>query len=348
MPGGKGLSDLYKVAINGDGSFGESKNLGDRINTEGKETFPFIGANNELYFSSDGHMGLGGLDVYVTVLDPQNQQEKQVINVGKPINSSKDDFAFIIDDNTKRGYFSSNRDGGKGRDDIYSLRELEPLRKEITIEGFVVLQNNSNDPIQVTWVSVYDSENNLIETGEVNEEGWYSYKVYQNEDYFIRVEKDGYVTVEKLVSTKNLLKTPLLVPEIILEKKVIVVEIGDDLGKILSLNPIYFDLDKSNIRSDAAVELAKVIEVMIQYPTMKIEIRSHTDSRALMWYNRRLSERRAKRTMNYIIKKGGINKNRITSKGYGESELVNECGNGIPCAPVQHQENRRSEFIITQ
>ncbi|WP_109851096.1 OmpA family protein [Aquimarina sp. AU58] len=348
MSGGMGLSDLYKVTINDDGSFGEPKNLGDRINTEGKETFPFIGADNKLYFSSDGHMGLGGLDVYVTALDPQNQQEKQVINIGKPINSPKDDFAFIIDDNTKRGYFSSNRDGGKGRDDIYSLVELEPLRKEIILEGYVTLQEGVSDSIQITKVSVYDGKNNLIETGEVNKEGWYSYKVYENEDYFIKVEKDGYATVEKLVSTKNLSKTPLLIPEIILKRKVIIAKIGDDLGKLLSLNPIHFDFNDYLIRDDAKIELAKVIEIMQQYPNMKIEIRSHTDSRASAEYNKKLSARRAKKTENYIAIVGQIDRSRIAYKGFGEEELLNDCVTDSECSDEEHEKNRRSEFIIVQ
>lgn len=263
MPGGEGESDIYEVTINSDGSFGEPKNLGKIINTEGKETFPFVSVNNDLYFASDGHVGLGGLDVFVIPLEEQ-KDENSVVNIGKPVNSQGDDFSFIINDITKRGYFSSNRDQGKGKDDIYSVVQFS------------------------TW-------------------------------------KKQEVEVREIIDLNK----------------------GDDLAKKLALNPIYFDLDKSFIRPDAAIELDKIVDIMNQYPNMEIEIGSHTDSRALMWYNNRLSDRRANSTMKYLIR-NGISSQRMTSKGYGESELLNHCGNDVDCSEEEHQLNRRSEFIITK
>ncbi|WP_438710035.1 OmpA family protein [Aquimarina muelleri] len=345
MPGSKGLSDLYEVAIMNDGTFGEPKNMGEVINTEGKETFPFISADDQLYFSSNGrHIGLGGLDVYVTNLDPKTQEEKEIINIGKPINSSKDDFAFIVDTASKIGYFSSNRDGGKGGDDIYSFVQLEDLKKpcEITISGLIT-DKDTNALLPDTKVSVYNSNNDLIQSVVVGEEATYTQLVKCKSKYFVRAEKEGYTTLEKLVNTLD--KTETLDTPLALEKKIKSADVGDDLAKILSLQPIYFDFNGAQIRLDAKVELAKVIEVMNQYTTMKIEVRSHTDSHGDDAYNLDLSERRAKSTVQYIID-NGISADRITGKGLGETQPVNDCGNDTNCDKQEYQLNRRSEFII--
>ncbi|WP_299244908.1 OmpA family protein [uncultured Aquimarina sp.] len=346
MPGGEGQSDIYEVAINSDGSFGEPKNLGNRINTEGKETFPFVSANNDLYFASDGHIGLGGLDVYVTRLNPQTDEEKLVVNIGKPVNGPDDDFAFIVDDKSRRGYFSSNRDGGRGKDDIYSFLQLEDLKSfcEITIAG-VVKDEDTQELLPGTKVSIYDSSNNLLESFIVGDDAAYSHLVKCSSKYFVRAEKEEYLTLEKLVNTPG--ETETVEVPLLLEKKVKSADVGDDLAKVLSLNPIYFDFDQSYIRADAAVELAKVIEVMNQYPEMKIDVRSHTDSHGDDAYNLWLSEQRAKSTIKYMITKG-ISSDRLTSKGYGETQPVNDCGNDSNCRKSEYQLNRRSEFIIVK
>ncbi len=346
MPGGEGASDIYEVEIISGGSFGEPKNLGKKINTEGKETFPFISSKNDLYFASDGHSGLGGLDVFVTRLNPQTDEEGLVVNIGKPVNGPKDDFAFIVDDETKRGYFSSNRDNGKGKDDIYSFVQIEDLKKfcEATLAG-IVTDKDSGELLVGAKVSIYDSSNNLLESFVVGDDASYNYEVKCNSQYFIRAEKEAYTTLEKMVNTPG--ETEITNTPLVLEKKVKTADVGDDLAKVLSLNPIYFDFDQSYIRKDAAIELAKVIEVMNQYPNMKVDVRSHTDSHGDDAYNLWLSEQRAKSTIDYMFGKG-IDKNRLTSKGYGESELVNNCGNNSNCTKQQYQESRRSEFIIVK
>ncbi|MFD2561719.1 OmpA family protein [Aquimarina rubra] len=346
MPGGEGQSDIYEVTINSDGSFGEPKNLGNRINTEGKETFPFVSSNNDLYFASDGHIGLGGLDVYVTRLNPQTDEEKLVVNIGKPVNGPDDDFAFIVDDKSRRGYFSSNRDGGRGKDDIYSFLQLEDLKSfcEITIAG-VVKDKDTQELLPGAKVSIYDSSNNLLESFIVGDDASYSHVVKCSSKYFVRAEKEAYVTLEKLVNTPE--KTETVDVSLLLEKKVKSADVGDDLAKVLSLNPIYFDFDQYYIRPDAAVELAKVIEVMNQYPEMKIDVRSHTDSHGDDAYNLWLSDQRAKSTVDYMVGKG-ISAERLTSKGYGETQPVNECGNDSNCKKSEYQLNRRSEFIIVK
>ncbi|WP_271770073.1 OmpA family protein [Aquimarina algiphila] len=346
MPGGKGLSDLYKVDINADGSFGTPENLGERINTEGKETFPFISVNDDFYFSSNGHLGLGGLDIFVTRLNPETKEEKLVVNIGKPVNGSKDDFTFIVNDTSKRGYFSSNRQGGKGGDDIYSFVQTEDLKDfcEITIAGLVT-DKDTNELLPGTKVSIYDNNNTLIESFVVGDDAAYSQIVKCTSKYFVRAEKEEYVTLEKLVNTLD--KTQTLDAPLALEKKIKSADIGDDLAKVLSLKPIYFDFDGDYVREDAAIELAKVIEVMNQYPEMKIEVRSHTDSHGDDAYNLDLSERRAKSTVKYMISKG-ISSDRLEGKGYGETKPINDCGNDTNCKKEEYQLNRRSEFIIVK
>jgi len=350
MPGGKGQSDLYKVAIKGT-EFGAPKNLGDKINTESRETFPFISKDNKIYFSSDGHVGLGGLDVFVAVIDATDSFG-QVFNLGLPINSPKDDFTFIINETIGTGYFASNRENGKGDDDIYSFTRTEKIISKCnqTIEG-VVLDEQTSAPIPNAKVILLDDDNNMIEQTFAKDDGSFMFSLNCNTQYSIRGSKEGYSTAEKSFGTTNELgkvikKTLFLKKGNPLEKP-IVAPVGSDLVQILGLNPIYFDLDKDFIRGDAEIELRKVIAVMKLYPTMKIDVRSHTDSRSDDNYNMNLSNRRAKSTIQYLVT-NGINANRISGKGYGETQHVNRCSNGIPCSEYEHQLNRRSEFIIIE
>ncbi|WP_010181158.1 OmpA family protein [Aquimarina agarilytica] len=346
MPGGYGHTDLYEVSIADDGTLGEPKNLGPKINTEGREAYPFVSKSGDLYFSSNGHIGLGGLDLYVAKIDSE-AKETEIYNLGKPANSPKDDFAFIVNEDTKTGYFSSNRDGGRGDDDIYRFIQLEDIREacEVKLEG-VVTDKDTKALLPGAQVTLYDSGNNAIETLRVGEKANYSFTVECDKNYFLRGDKEAYNTTEELVTTPNNSETVEV--SLALEKAVKEAKIGQDLGKILNLNPIYFNFDKYNIRNDAALELAKVIAVMEEYPTMKIDVRSHTDSRANDQYNQVLSTNRNKATIDYIVEKGKISRDRITGRGYGESQLVNECANGVPCSVEKHQLNRRSEFIILE
>ncbi len=344
MPGGYGHTDLYVADIAEDGTLSEPKNLGPKINTEGREAYPFISKSGSLYFSSNGHVGLGGLDLYVTKPDDDNNFG-EIYNLGKPANTPKDDFALIINEETKTGYFSSNRDGGRGDDDIYKFVELEDIREacEILLKG-IVIDKDTKALLPEATVSLLDEKNNIVETVKVGPKASYSFVVECNKDYFLRATKELYNTVEELVSTPHINETIEVTLE--LEKTIKEAKIGQDLGKILNLNPIYFDFDKYYIRQDASVELAKVIAVLQEYPAMKIDVRSHTDSRGNDEYNRILSSNRNKSTIDYIVEKGKISRDRLTGQGYGESQLVNECANGVPCSGEKHQLNRRSEFII--
>ncbi len=350
MPGTLGQSDLYKVAINADGSYGTPMNLGNVINTEGRETFPMVTSEGELYFASDGHPGLGGLDIFVSKAEKDGSY-KEVLNVGEPLNSSHDDFGFLINEKTRLGYFTSNRDGGQGGDDIYKFKETKKI--EYTCEQLlagVVTDKETGLPLANVKVTLSDANYKMIKEVSTDNEGkFYMGSVDCQSKYYIKTEKADYNTVETPTITAN--ESGKTFVPIELEKPVKVVKVNDDLFKAFGIKIIYFDLDKSFIRADAAVELAKILDVLEQNPTMEIDVRSHTDCRQTAKYNMSLSDRRAKSTIAWLVDKG-INKARLTGRGYGESQLVNDCAceptNQSNCTEEQHQANRRSEFIITK
>ena len=345
-PGGFGGGDLWKVTIEGE-HFGTPENLGEEINTEGRETFPFVTSDNELYFSSNGRVGLGGLDIYAVQIR-NNRDFGEVQNIGTPFNSEYDDFAYYVSTLTNNGFFSSNREGGQGDDDIYAFMGVRPLDLDCNQELHVkVIDANTREVISDALVTLSDELYN--EKGVSNQYISPTYNfdhTYECGDvYRIKAEKEGYITSEITVTLPN--ESGITEAEVILEPEKIPFKEGDDLFKVLNLNPIYFDLDKYNIRPDAALELAKVFAVLEEYPEMEIDIRSHTDSRASHQYNETLSENRAKSTAEWLIA-NGINRKRLTWKGYGETQLINGCEDGVDCSEAEHQMNRRSEFIITK
>ena len=356
MPGTKGLSDIFYVDINGS-SYGDPVNLGGDINTEGRETFPFISESGTLFFASDGHPGLGGLDVFLTL--PKENEEGQYsfpMNIGRPINSPDDDFSFIIDESTNLGFFTSNRDGGVGDDDIYSLEQIKELilKCEQTVKGPVV-DALTNDSIEGATVVLYDADMNKIESFTSDADGNYvvTEPINCSEKYILRASKQGYKPFEMSFESNDELDKenvitlklePGFSPIPPGEQKF---KVGDDLAKILQINNIYFDLDKYFIRPDAEVELQKILIVLEEYPNMEIDVRSHTDSRASFMYNYKLSNNRADSSVEYLVSKG-VSPDRLEGRGYGEIRPVNECVDGVKCTEAQHQMNRRSEFIITK
>ena len=334
MPGSFGNSDLYKVSIDSNGNFGSPENLGPTINTEGRETFPFVDADNNLFFASDGHPGLGGLDIF-EAKSANNSFEKPV-NVGKPLNSPMDDFGYVTNKDGL-GFFSSNRDGGSGYDDIYTFTVCTH-----TLSGLIT-DVDTKEILPNAKVILFDDKMNKISETTSSDKGAYSFKIECNKKYNVRAAKEEYETTEK--SFGPVTKTGESKLDIELKRNIFPIEVGTDLAKILDVSIIYFDLDKWNIRPDAAEDLEKIIAVMNQYPNMVIDIRSHTDSRQTHKYNELLSDRRAKSTLEFMVK-NGINRNRLTAKGYGETQLVNNCSDDVPCSEAEHQKNRRSEFIV--
>ncbi len=342
MPGSYGQSDLFKVQINEDGTFGNPENLGAAVNTPGKETFPFVTDENEIYFASNGHPGLGGLDVFVAKINKDGSVD-EIQNVGADVNSPTDDFAYIIDTKSRRGFFSSNRDGGDGFDDIYKFLETKRLICEQELFGKITDMLTSK-PLPNAKVTLFDNKYNELGNKYTDSNGDYTFAVECGQTYRVRAQKEEYMTKEDKVSIpKKDGRTEL---SIALEKEQCKVTIGDDLGKCFGIRNIYFDFDKSDIRVEAAIDLEKILDVMNQYPKMKLDIRSHTDSRGSFKYNESLSDRRAKSTIAWLIK-NGVSPDRLIGKGYGEYQLVNECADGVKCSEEAHQLNRRSEFIIT-
>ena len=334
MPGSFGNSDLYKVSIDSNGNFGTPENLGPTINTEGRETFPFVDADNNLFFASDGHPGLGGLDIFEA--KSKNNSFENPVNVGKPLNSSMDDFGYVTNKDNL-GFFSSNRDGGSGFDDIYTFNVCMHI-----ITGLIT-DVDTKEILPNAKVILFDDKMNKISETTASENGSYSFKIECNKKYYVRASKEEYETNEKPFNPVT--KTGESKLDIQLKRNIFPVEVGTDLAKILDVSIIYFDLDKWNIRPDAAEDLEKIIAVMEKYPNMTIDIRSHTDSRQTHKYNELLSDRRAKSTLEFMAK-NGINRNRLTAKGFGETQLVNNCSDDVPCSEDDHQKNRRSEFIV--
>ncbi|MBM1106427.1 OmpA family protein [Aurantibacter crassamenti] len=341
MPGGKGASDIYVVDVLADGSYGIPQNLGAPINTEGKETFPFISESETLYFASDGHPGLGGLDLFKVSL----KDKKSIHNLGSPINSSEDDFSIVMDAAEENGFFASNRNGGQGSDDIYRLA----LRKNecFTFINGIAVDKDSDTPLAETNIIAYNNDGEEIAQSQTTSDGTYTIRIpCQEKQYQLTGTKEGYEDGSLFMLTSPEEKQ-INATQLKLEESSKVANVGSDLVKILKLTPIYFDLNSSYIRTDAYAELDKVIDYMLRRPEVIIEVGSHTDSREQDNYNLWLSERRAKRTVEYILSKG-ISTDRITGKGYGETQLTNHCRNGMPCSDKDHQLNRRSEFIVIE
>jgi outer membrane protein OmpA-like peptidoglycan-associated protein/tetratricopeptide (TPR) repeat protein len=432
MPGGYGGMDLFKCSFDGK-RWSRPTNLGTQINTEGNEVFPFVDKDNVIYFSSNGHPGLGGLDLF-------KYEDEKVQHLNYPISSKKDDFGVAVWADGRKGYLSSNRDFGGFDDDLYYFQAsklmilsgttFDAFTKKVLKNARLVLKDTTGKVIGET---VSDSVGNY--TMEIEHEKTYNLlaskvryhdttayiatsgtrgQTLQKDIYLwdkrdvallglvtdretneplgdvhvklmdVKTSKNVYdthtpeggtfrsVVLEKkymdtiqfdvqLAKDKYLTKTVRFIAivdtagEIQMNQKLDLamdkVKIGTDIGKVLNLNPIYFDLGSWDIRPDGAVELDKVAAIMLENPSIVIELGSHTDCRSSKKYNQSLSDKRAKASAEYIVSKG-IAVNRIYGKGYGESKLINDCGCEGPkkssCTEEEHQLNRRTEFLIVK
>ena len=435
MPGGYGGTDLYWSEWR-EGDWSEPVNMGKAINTEGNEMFPFISAERHLFFASDGHGGFGGLDQFG--IDLAKIDNSIATNLGRPLNSSFDDFGLILKEN--KGYFSTNREGGKNNDDIYAFATNGPLIRSYMLEG-TIADMNTDQPLTGAKVTLKARDGGIIERVSTKEDGKYSFTIDPGKKYGIEVSKEEYLANSteididdkaRLEWTKDISLKPdygfnlaatikerdtdnaiegvrvTLVDnmtgkqvldittdkrggflhsiedrelndrisyQIKLEREGYLsktltynaelkepgtinlneflniamdkIDVGTDIGKLIDIQPIYFDLGKYSIRPDAATELDKIVKIMEENPVIEIELGSHTDSRGSAASNERLSDKRAKASADYIVSRG-IEKNRIVGKGYGESQLINRCADGIKCTEKEHQLNRRTEFKITK
>jgi len=331
-PGGKGQSDIYKVAIKADGSFGTPENVTD-VNTEGREGFPFVDANGTLYFSSDGHMGMGGLDVFAAKAKG-NGFEKPV-NMGHGVNSLKDDFAFFYDVKTEEGFVSSDRAGGKGSDDIYRIEKIKSCE---LIANVTVIDIQTKEKLSNVRLELFDNKENRLKTQTSDNQGKGRFALACDQGHVIQASKEGYESGAQTIASVSKSE----------EKEITIalrpIDLIAEEGKV-KLNAIHFDFDKHNIRPQAAFELDKLVEYMKKNKDVVIKVEAHTDNRGSAAYNKALSNRRAKSTVEYVISKG-ISKDRISGEGFGKSRPLHDCGDN--CTEQQHEDNRRSEFIIVK
>jgi outer membrane protein OmpA-like peptidoglycan-associated protein/tetratricopeptide (TPR) repeat protein len=352
--GSLGGADLFAATKNRRGNWSNVTNLGPKINTPGNEMFPFQASDGSLYFSSTGHPGLGGLDIFVA---KRESGDMVIENIGAPVNSSSDDFGMFLYTPDK-GFFTSNREGGVGDDDIYTFINNDPDLKIInyylTGVTYTIDEEGNEKILPNTNVELYGKNNELLSEMLTGRDGKFLFRVYPEEDYKLLGEKPEYFTSRALFSTigKTIPKDQLnqLETNKVFETKLILDQIV--LDKSIVLENIYYDLDRAEIRPDAAVELDKLVTILEDNPEIKIELSSHTDSRQTAAYNDELSKRRAQSAVNYIVSKG-IEQGRLVARGYGESQLLisDDEINKLPTEEAKeqaHQRNRRTEFKVTE
>lgn len=346
---GYGGTDLYSAVMDSRGRFSRIKNLGPEVNTPGNELFPYVAEDAKLYFASDGHPGFGGLDLFVV----KRENGKTVIdNLGQPVNSPGDDFGIFLF-RADRGFFTSNREGGKGDDDIYTFVNEDPDLKVVNyyLQGITYTPDSTGlRVLPNTRVSLMDAQGELMQDYVTGNDGKFFFRVYENEEYELVGETDGYLVKRQSYTTNGRGVDPKtltqLVTNVTLDTTMVLEKI--ELNKIFVLDNIYYDLDSANIRRDAARELDKLVQILVDNPEIKIELSSHTDSIASVEYNLNLSQRRAQSAVNYMIQRG-ISPDRMVAKGYGELRPIarNTNPDGTD-NPEGRQRNRRTEFKILE
>ena len=341
--GSIGSFDIFVVDILETGNFGTPKNLGTKINTEHREQFPFV-LKDTLYFSSDGHFGLGGLDVFKSTI--KKDSITKPVNLYKNVNSNLDDFSFVINDSLNIGYVSSNRAKGLGSDDLYMFKikpKAKPQVKEVTINR-TIKDKNTLEPINDVLVVLY-KDDRIIDKQISDPNGIVKFNIKDDFDknYKIRTSHEFYLPQEEIldVNDENKDKDLLLDKYIEFDKQIVVKNAKTQIDH----EPILFDMDSSYLTQKAMVILDDVVRVLEKYPDINIRCESHTDSRETHLYNDWLSDRRAMRTADYLVSKG-IDRTRITQKGFGETQILNGCTDGVYCTEDQHLINRRTEFVL--
>lgn len=319
-----GSTDIWKVEVLGGNKYGKPENLGKKINTEGRENFPYITDDNKLFFASEGRKGFGGMDIFMIDLN----KGTDAINVGLPVNSPQDDFAFTFNNSKNIGFFSSNK---AGKDNLYLATPICGVEAIVTVKDAKTGKVLAN-----ATVAILDDKNNVIQTTTADASGVATYNVDCDRAYVIQASKDGYLQNAFPVA-KSRERVVNIAADLIPVETLIV-------GDVVQLKEIYFEYDKSNITPEGAAELDKLVQVMKAKPNMVIMAKAHTDNRGSAEYNLALSDRRAKAMAQYVISKG-IDSTRLSGQGYGESEPKVKCET---CTEKQHAQNRRIEFLIVK
>ena len=338
--GGLGGNDIYKSTLDANGRFSAPENLGPSINTPGNESFVYVGPDGTLYIASDGLPGLGNLDLF-------RVENGVPVNMGAPVNSPGDDFGiFLKNDNT--GFFSSNRDGGKGGDDLYYLARTKRKTVNFFVDGTLYqLREGAKQRTAVGNhpVTLQDEQGNKLRTATTDANGQFDFALDTASTYFLVSEKPGFFTARQRITTVGKMPAQDQLTEEENEVRLTATLVLNEIvkEKAIVLENIFYDFDKANIRPDAALELDKLVQVLNDNPGISIELSSHTDSRGSDAYNQDLSQRRAESAVEYIISKG-IDRSRITAKGYGESRPVVKNAT----TEEEHQRNRRTEFKVVR
>ena len=338
MIGGFGGTDIWYSQLQADGAWSKPMNAGGVINSTGNEMFPSMASTDTLYFASNGHVSMGGLDIFRTSGTQNNWNVP--VNLKYPVNSPGDDFSFTTQKSgvdTTIGYFSSNRIGGMGSDDIYSFSNVIIRPPVFCVQG-KILKKPTQIPLLETTISLYADGVKIVDNLKPNKDGSYSIDLKPNTDYAVLAKKERFKSDSVLISTKGLTVSKNFSVDLSLDSLF-------QIGKVISLSNIYYDFDRDSIRLDASQVLDGMVRTMLDNPSIEIELRSHTDSRGDDDYNHDLSQRRASAAVNYIVSRG-IDSKRISAKGYGETQLINKCKNDKICTDEEHQANRRTDFKI--
>ena len=362
-----GGTDIFVVSINEDGTYGEPTNLGDKINTSGDEVTPYITENNILFYSSNGREdSYGNLDVYATEIFSNTASEP--LHLESPVNSINDDFAYIVNSNNKGGFFSSNRLQGQDNNDIYSfiIEDIKPEKCLQQIAG-VVKDKETMEILKDAAMTLFDNDGNQVQQVLTDKNGEYSFDLDCSQTYTLVASSLYYSKEEHIINTANYNRAPELEANKFLSKMTGAeleealataingeqpikeeTKVEEPIEKVIeeaAINDVYFGFDKSNITSESAKELDKLASIMEKNASLNIEVSAYTDARGSSAYNLKLSNRRAKSTIEYLVSKG-IERSRISGKGYGESNMVNKCVNGVECSEDAHQKNRRTEITF--
>lgn len=329
MPGSLGGTDIYKTTLV-DGTWTTPENLGSVINTPGNEMFPYIHEDGSLYFSSNAHTSIGGLDVFITYFTGEKWAQPE--NLNYPINSTGDDFAFTINPETRTGFVSSSR---TGNDAIYKFKKNDPTFKLFGIAK----KKDTEEPVEGVTVQIINEETGKVIDQVSNDQGMFDLQLELESDYLLICTKEGCFARTDKLSTKGLRFSEDFYADFLVQEI--------EVGKPIVLENIYYDFDKYYIREDAALELEKLVKLLVDNPQLEIELGSHTDSRGSARYNRILSDKRAKAAVDYLVKRG-IDASRLTWKGYGKSNLINHCDDGVVCTEEEHQSNRRTAFKVVK
>lgn len=339
MPGGKGGTDIYASRKNADGSWGSPVNCGANVNSKDDEGFPSVNGEGTLYFSSKGHVGMGGLDIFRATGSYNDFGIAE--NLKSPINSPKDDFGIMYLDN-KTGLLSSNRNGGRGLDDIYRFNISTPKATTIpvlAVEG-QVFDKADGSPLAELLIHLLNTNTGKQVSVLSDASGKFSFNLEPEQDYIIKGDDERYFTKQEgQLSTKGVKESTTFSVKFELERS--------DAAYLVRLNNIHYDFDKWNIRPDAANEMKRVVSFINNTPNVNIEMRAHTDSRGTAAYNQILSQKRAESAVSFL-RNNGVNSDRYSAVGLGETQLLNSCGNSARCSEEDHQLNRRTEFKVVK